>query len=108
MNNSEKIALKLIREDLISMRLIEGLNKLGLDATDYISGLSEVIFQLIGFDQSWHKSDVLQSHYLTTVECYLDVDPEELRQKSRDWSREIFIELRRYKESIEDNKIKLH
>ena len=47
--NKKELIIKLIKDDLINNKLIEGLNELGLEASHYHLYLSEVILEMIGF-----------------------------------------------------------
>lgn len=44
----KELILSLIKDDLVNVRLVHGLEKLGLDSGDYYLHLSETIFKLIG------------------------------------------------------------
>lgn len=44
----QSLLLSLIKYDLISTKLVLGLNRLGLDADDYLTNLSVGIFRLMG------------------------------------------------------------
>lgn len=46
--NKKELILSLIKDDLINVRLVHGLEKLGLDSGNYYLHLSETIFKLIG------------------------------------------------------------
>lgn len=48
-NMTEKeLIISLIKDDLTNIRLVYGLDKLGLDSGDYYLHLSETIFKLVG------------------------------------------------------------
>lgn len=44
----KNLIISLIKDDLTNIRLVYGLDKLGLDSGDYYLHLSETIFKLIG------------------------------------------------------------
>ncbi len=46
--NGKELILSLIKDDLINVRLVHGLEKLGLDSGNYYLHLSETIFKLVG------------------------------------------------------------
>ncbi len=46
--NEKELIIGLIKDDLINVRLVHGLEKLGLDSGNYYLHLSETIFKLIG------------------------------------------------------------
>lgn len=49
MKNKEKLILSLIKDDLINVKLVNGLNEAGLNADNYYLHLSDTIFKLMGF-----------------------------------------------------------
>ena len=44
-----QLIISLIRDDLVHSKLIDGLDKLGLNSDSYLLYLSQTIFQLLGF-----------------------------------------------------------
>ncbi len=44
----KELIISLIKDDLVNVRLVHGLEKLGLDSGNYYLHLSETIFKLIG------------------------------------------------------------
>ena len=58
MENQEKLILSLIKDDLINMRLVYGLEDLGLGADDYYLHLKETILDLMGFTQTQRNDDM--------------------------------------------------
>jgi hypothetical protein len=47
--NKQELILALIRDNLINMKLISGLNALGLIADDYYLNLGDTVFKFNGF-----------------------------------------------------------
>lgn len=47
-NEEKELIISLIKDDLINVRLVHGLEKLGLDSGNYYLHLSETIFKLVG------------------------------------------------------------
>jgi hypothetical protein len=68
------LILRLIKDSLISFKLISGLNALGLNADDYTSFLGDTIFLLMGL-QHHEKSDfIFGSVFLTHAEKVRYID----------------------------------
>jgi hypothetical protein len=65
MENNQLIC-SLIEDELVNSSLINGLNRLGLDANNYRLHLSETIFQLMGFENS-HQTDEAYSRFLKLI-----------------------------------------
>lgn len=64
---SRKIILSLIKDDLKNMRLVHGLNKIGLNANDYTLNLSITIFEMIGINQHDSIAERLLENYIDTT-----------------------------------------
>jgi phosphatidylinositol kinase/protein kinase (PI-3 family) len=60
---NKQLICSLIKDDLTNSRLVNGLNQLGLDSSEYFLHLSETIFQRIGFENS-HHTDEVYAHYM--------------------------------------------
>lgn len=56
-----KLIIQLIKEELRNKKLMNGLSDLGFDTTSYSSQLSDLILNLMNFDES---DDELYMHYL--------------------------------------------
>lgn len=63
----DQLIISLIRDDLTNTQLINALNSLGLDASNYHLHLTEVIFQLVGFPKS-DLNDELYDRYFRLME----------------------------------------
>lgn len=46
--SKKDLIISLIKDDLVNVRLVHGLDKLGLDSGNYYLHLSETIFKLVG------------------------------------------------------------
>lgn len=60
--NKKQLIVSLIRDDLVSTRLVNGLGALGLDAGHYSLHLSETILRLLGFTH--HQLYTVFNQYL--------------------------------------------
>lgn len=58
-----ELLISLIRDDLTNLRLVQGLNSLGLEAGEYHLHLSSTILQLMGFADD-PESDALYHVYM--------------------------------------------
>jgi hypothetical protein len=56
--NTKELILSLIQDNLVNLKLVSGLNALGLLADDYYLNLGDTVFKLIGFESS-EQSDLL-------------------------------------------------
>ncbi len=81
-NMTEKeLLVSLIKDDLINIRLVIGLEKIGLDALKYHLYLSETVFKLMGFGSSEIEEDVYD-HYISRTKQVSQIEifesPEQL------------------------------
>lgn len=58
----QALILSLIKDDLINCRLVNGLNALGVDASNYYLHLCQTIFCIIGFEDN-AQTEVIYEHY---------------------------------------------
>jgi hypothetical protein len=54
----KELVISLIRDNLINLKLVSGLNHLGLIADDYYLHLGDTIFKLMGFEAN-EQSDLI-------------------------------------------------
>jgi hypothetical protein len=66
--DNKQLILSLIRDSLINLKLISGLNSLGLNANDYSLYLGNTIFLLMGFDKSEQSDLIFENVYLANAE----------------------------------------
>lgn len=59
----KELIISLIKDDLVNDKLVNGLIEIGLNPGDYFLHLSEIIFKLIGFEDSM-MTDEIFNHYL--------------------------------------------
>jgi tRNA G18 (ribose-2'-O)-methylase SpoU len=66
---NKKIILSLIKDDLLSTRLVLGLEALGLDAGKYYLHLSETIFLIMGIeDEGLYKKYIEKSRTVMWID----------------------------------------
>ncbi|HEY9009340.1 MAG TPA: hypothetical protein VIM75_24555 [Ohtaekwangia sp.] len=70
---TEQLIISLIKDDLINHKLVSGLNRLGLNASDYHLHLSETIFRLMGID-TYAEDEKLQDRYIELTSTVEHVD----------------------------------
>lgn len=56
--DKKDLVIRLIKDNLINLKLVYGLNHLGLIADDYHLNLGDTIFKLLGFEAS-EQSDLI-------------------------------------------------
>ncbi len=56
--DKKELIISLIKDNLINLKLVSGLNHLGLIADDYYLHLGDTIFKLMGFEAS-EQSDLI-------------------------------------------------
>jgi hypothetical protein len=97
-NQNTSLVLSLIKDDLISNKLINGLNTLGLGAGDYHLHLSETILNLIGLDTE--NDTILNLYYnLTRQSETLDLtNITQLEKQLTQLATEIYSELLKQKQ----------
>jgi hypothetical protein len=64
----KEIIIRLIRDHLINVKLISGLNALGLNADDYSLYLGDTIFLLMGFDGNEHNDLIFEKVFIANSE----------------------------------------
>lgn len=86
----------LIKYDLINTKLILSLNKLGLDADDYLTNLSTGIFTLMGYSNDERERETLYEGYRELAERVLYIDTRNWYGALDDLAAEIYTYLRHY------------
>ena len=71
--NEKELILSLIKDDLINLKLVYGLEELGLIAGDYLLHLSTTIFKLMGIAETWANEFIFEQ-YLTLSEQVKQID----------------------------------
>ncbi len=64
----EKIIIRLIRDHLINIKLVSGLNLLGLNANDYSLYLGNTIFLLMGLEEKEQADFIFENVFLANSE----------------------------------------
>jgi hypothetical protein len=88
----KEMAIRLIRDDLINSKLVYGLGDMGLNADNYLLHLSEMIFELVGFDDS-EQTDELTEQYIEMTKRVKAIDADEMHCQLKQLAQEIYTEL---------------
>ena len=95
----KKLIISLIQDDLVSNKLVLGLNELGVNASDYFLNLSDTIFKLMKFSDSKAEEKIYE-HYLKLTKKAKHIDITESRNNLNSLAHEIYKELRILKSKL--------
>lgn len=95
----KELILSLIKDDLISNKLLLGLDALGLRAADYYLQLSDTIFSLMDFPESSHSDRVFEL-YLDLTKKVRFVDISQSQNQLDELAREIYAELMAHRSTL--------
>lgn len=96
---NQKIILILIKDDLINTKLVEGLGSLGLESANYYLYVSDVIFELMGFDDC-KRCEAIYEQYLKQLEKSKDLNIKNKDQAFEKLAKEIYHELLNFKKDL--------
>jgi hypothetical protein len=96
---NKKLIISLIQDDLVSYKLVLGLNELGLNASDYFLNLSDTIFKLMKFSDSKAEEKIYE-HYLELTKRVKYIDITESRNTLNSLAHEIYVELTKLKSKL--------
>ncbi|MFY9308211.1 MAG: hypothetical protein WAQ28_04085 [Bacteroidia bacterium] len=71
--SKKELIVSLLRDHLVSYRLVQGLLKAGLDSNNFDLCIAETIFQLMGFGSS-EKEEKLFEDFLNWSEKVMNID----------------------------------
>jgi hypothetical protein len=91
--NKQELILALIRDNLINMKLVGGLNALGLIADDYYLNLGDTVFKLMGFEASEKSDLIFEKVFMANSEKVSQIDFSTSRDEIMRLSMEIYREL---------------
>lgn len=69
-----RLILSLIKDDLINLRLIYGLEQMGIHASDYMLHLSNCVFELMDFRADDKYTDHIHSRYMALSSRVTDIN----------------------------------
>lgn len=90
--DEKKIVVSLIKDDLINTKLINGLNKLGMNADDYLINVSSTIFKILDIGDDRAGEDIFEWY----MDSLKKVDPIDIRENHTaldSLALEIYLEL---------------
>jgi hypothetical protein len=91
--NKQELILALIRDNLINMKLVTGLNALGLIADDYYLNLGDTVFKLMGFEASEKSDLIFEKVFMANSEKVSQIDFSTSGDEIMRLSMEIYREL---------------
>lgn len=91
--DKKELVISLIKDNLINLKLITGLNHLGLIAHDYYLGLGDTIFKLMGFQPSQQSDLIFERIFITISEKVQQIDISSSSDELSLLSMEIYKEL---------------
>lgn len=89
-----QLILSLIKDGLVNLRLVYGLQTLGIQADGYMLHLSNSVFELMGYDPADRRTDAIHDHYIRLSQKIAHIDIFEAPELLEDLAREIFVYLR--------------
>lgn len=94
--SKKDLIMSLLRDHLVSYRLVQGLLKAGLDSNNFDLYIAETIFQLMGFGSS-EKEEKLFEEFLNWSEKVMSIDflGEDRSEPLNDLRDEIYRKLKR-------------
>lgn len=90
---NDKLIISLIRDSLINMKLVSGLNALGLNADDYHTYIGDTIFSLMGFNKNEKSDLIFENVYLANAEKVRHISFSYSTEELDKLSKEIYDEL---------------
>ncbi|HSH67971.1 MAG TPA: hypothetical protein VLB84_19695 [Bacteroidia bacterium] len=70
----KELILRLIQDNLVNLKLVSGLNALGLIADDYYLNLGDTVFKLMGFEASAQSDLLFERVFMTISETVSRID----------------------------------
>lgn len=101
--NKRDLILSLIQDNLINLKLVTGLNSLGLIADDYYLNLGDTIFKLMGIKSSEQSDLLFERVFLTISEKVSEIKFSESKDELTRLSMKIYDELVFAKEICDNN-----
>jgi hypothetical protein len=86
---NKNLIIQIIQNDLKNTRLIIGLNKLGLDASNYYLNLKELLFELLCFEENEQEEQLFEA-YVMHAEKIQSMDMIKHPEKLRELAEEIY------------------
>lgn len=87
--------LTLIEDNIVNVKLIEGLSKLGIDASSYYFNTPSVVFKLVGIEDS-KEVEELYEIYFEWLRKGESIDISESRTELRKYAEQVYLDLDNY------------
>ena len=100
-NTSKEIILSLIKDDLTNLRLVHGLNIMGLKADNYHLYLSDTIVKILGFNFEGQAMDNLMDNYFEQSKEVYQIDIHQNQKELNDLSLKLYKYLLTVRRSTE-------
>ena len=91
--NKTDLILSLIKDNLINLKLVNGLNSLGLIADDYYLNLGDTIFKLMGIEASEKSDLIFEKVFISNSEKVNQINFPDSKDELMRLSMEIYQEL---------------
>ncbi len=95
MRNADPI-LKLIENDIISSKLINTFNDIGIDATLYQTDIADIVFDLLKIKEK-NRTDSLYTKYYSLINQGKKIDFVEQKEQITEQAQDIQTYLRQFK-----------
>jgi hypothetical protein len=101
--DKKELVIRLIKDNLINLKLVYGLNHLGLIADDYHLNLGDTIFKLMGFEASEQSDLIFETVFMGNSEKITQIAISGSKDELDLLSMEIYNELL-FAKGISDSK----
>jgi hypothetical protein len=91
--NKTELILSLIQDNLINLKLIYGLESIGLVSNDYYLNLGNTIFKLMGFEESEKNDLIFEKVFVGNSEKVIKLRFSDSKAEFMELSKEIYEEL---------------
>jgi hypothetical protein len=91
--NKKELILSLIQDNLVNLKLVAGLNSLGLIADDYYLNLGDTVFKLMGFKSSEQSDLIFEKVFMSISETIAEINFSDSKDEVIRLSMKIYDEL---------------
>ena len=84
--------ITLIEDNIVNVKLIEGLAKLGIDASAYYFNTPSVVFKLVGIEDSKEIEEIYKI-YFEWLKNGETIDISESRSELRKYAEQVYLDL---------------
>ena len=101
--NKEELILSLIQDNLINLKLVYGLDDLGLVPDDYYLNLGDTVFKLMGFEASAQNDFIFENVFMANTRKVRSLNFSNSKEDLKDLSESIYKDLIFAKEICDKN-----